>query len=60
MMEIVIKKGVNGGSDRKQTVPFIFWKLSIDQEARHLERVASEDSDDAFINATLCMSHMQI
>jgi hypothetical protein len=62
MMDILLKKGDPQlqTADVVQTVAFVFWRIAIDQEARHLERAASEDLEDEFTKATQCMSQMQI
>jgi hypothetical protein len=41
-------------------VQWVFWKLIIDSERRHLERQASEDSDDGFAEAQKRMSAMNV
>jgi hypothetical protein len=44
-----------------QIVSFVFWKVIVDGEARHLSRPASEDSDDAnFADAKKRMFAMQL
>jgi hypothetical protein len=43
-----------------QVAPFLFWQISIDREARRLERQDSEDSEDPFAAAQKRMSEINI
>jgi hypothetical protein len=55
-----VKKGANCAADKKMTDSFIFWKLTIDREARHIKLDPDPDSDDDFDEAFKRMSGMKI
>jgi hypothetical protein len=45
LMDVVLMKDA-AGKEVKQLVSFIFWKVTINQESRHLKRQNSDDSED--------------
>jgi hypothetical protein len=60
MLNIVLSEKGEDGEPLVQLVPFLYWRLTIDGESRHLERSTSEDSDDNFTQAQSRMSSMKL
>jgi hypothetical protein len=58
VLDVLVLAAAGGRPAIKETIPFIFWKITIENEARHLERQQSEDSDDDYAKARERMENM--
>jgi hypothetical protein len=60
LLKVIVEKKADPANNIIQLIPFIFWKVTIDGESRHLERQTSDDDDDDFEKAQTRMSNMRI